>query len=219
MLPDGVHVNRADQRISAVVLAAGRSARMGRDKALLPLGSEPFVSRLLRSLSDAGADPVIVVTTAPRAAGIADVVGGRALVIVNPEPDRGQLSSLQCALDALPVDAAAVLITPVDFPLVTRKTVDALVRAWRDGSADILRPWRAGRHGHPVLVGRRVAEALRRAGPDQTARTVMQTCARLTRDVPIEDEGAFEDVDTPEDYEAAVRKWAENEQLDGKAED
>ena len=199
--------------IAGIVLAAGRSARMGRPKALLPVGGETFVQRVARTLAGAGASPVLVVVAADTAAEIRRSLDRGARIVVNPRPDRGQLSSLQEGLSAVPESARAALITPVDLPLVRPATVELLVQTWRAGEASVVRPTGAGRHGHPVLVARGVMDALRAAGADATARTVMQGFAADTVDVPVDDEGAFADIDTREEYcrildDFGVDKWA-----------
>ena len=189
--------------VSAVVLAAGRSVRMGRPKALLPVDAhDTFLSRIVGTLGSAGAAPVVVVI-APQTAG-ALALPGDARIIVNPAPERGQLSSLQCGLAGIPRAAAAVLFTPVDVPLVTVHTVGALLSAWRARGADVVRPERSGQHGHPVLVTRAVADDLLAAGPSLTARDVLRRYASSTVDVAVLDEGAFLDIDTPDDYRRAI---------------
>lgn len=189
-----------DTGAAAVVLAAGRSARMGRPKALLPVGRDTFATRLVRTLRSAGIDPVLVVAAPETAAAIAASIADEARTIVNPHPDRGQLSSLQTGLSVLGDRAGAVLVTPVDLPLVRRASVASLLQAWRASGALVVRPVSRGRHGHPVLIAPLVVRELLAAAADRTARDVMQAFAADTLDVPVEDEGAFADIDTPEEY-------------------
>ena len=186
--------------VAGVVLAAGRSVRMGRPKALLPLGAgETFLSRVLFTLDSAGAAPLIVVGTAEWPADPAGV--SRARLVFNPAPDRGQVSSLQCGLAAVPPAIRAVLFTLVDVPLVSVDTVRTLIDVMRGTDADVVRPERSGRHGHPVLVSRTVVEDLLAADVSETARAVLGRYAGSTVDVSVQDEGAFLDIDTPEEYE------------------
>ena len=195
----------AKDPVAAIVLAAGRSLRMGRPKAFLPLGTEEtFLRRIISTLDRAGASPLIVVglpewTTA--SAGLPEYTH----FVANPDPDRGQLSSLQCGLAALPATCRTVLFTLVDVPLVTVETVAALISAHRQHGGDVVRPARAGRHGHPVLLTGPVALDLLAADLSQTTRTVLRRYAASTIDVPVADEGAFLDVDTPEEYQRLTR--------------
>lgn len=185
---------------------------MGRPKALLPVGRDTFATRLVRTLRSAGIDPVLVVAAPETAAAIAASIADEARTIVNPHPDRGQLSSLQTGLSVLGDRAGAVLVTPVDLPLVRRASVASLLQAWRASGALVVRPVSRGRRGHPVLIAPPVVRELLAAAADRTARDVMQAFAADTLDVPVEDEGAFADIDTPEEYlevldALEVEKW------------
>ena len=191
--------------IAGIILAAGRSSRMGRVKALLPSGDgRTFLGRVAATLAEAAIDPVVVVVAPASLAPIAAAVRDTALpvaVAVNPEPDRGQLSSLVAGLDALAglaVDAVAV--TPVDHPLVSPATVRRLVEAWRASAAPIVRPHHRGRHGHPAIFAAALFEELRAGDPSLGARSVVARHASRALDVPVVDPGAFEDIDTPDDY-------------------
>ena len=185
---------------------------MGRPKALLPLGAgDTFVSRVVTTLLHAGVARVVVVARAEWSPMIARLPAERTDVVINPAPDRGQLSSLQCGLAALPGAWSSVLITLVDVPLTAVDTVRRLMRAQRLSLADVVRPERAGRHGHPILVTRAVADALVEADPCETTRSVLRAYAATTVDVPVEDEGSFADVDTPEDYERILARAARSD--------
>jgi CTP:molybdopterin cytidylyltransferase MocA len=179
---------------------------MGRPKAFLPLdAADTFVSRIVATLSNGGVARVVVVTRSEWASMMAHLPGDRTDVVINPAPERGQFSSLQCGLAALPGTSSRVLITPVDVPLTTADTVRRLIRAQRLSLANVVRPERAGRHGHPILVTRAVAEALLAADLSETARSVLREYAGTTVDVAVEDDGSFADVDTPEDYERLLK--------------
>jgi len=190
--------------ISAVILAAGVSSRMGRDKALLPIpGGGTFLSRLASTFLAGGCDEVVVVVGAAEDAIRRTVERDRILVHLrrNPDPSRGQLSSLHEALDWLmPRAPRALLVAPVDLPLITPATVGQVIEAWTRSGAPIVRPSRRGRHGHPVLFDSRLFTELRAADVAAGARAVVRTHAAESRDVEIDDPGAFEDIDTPDDY-------------------
>lgn len=192
--------------VPGIVLAAGRSRRMGRTKALLPAGpgEETFISRIVRVLRDGGVDEVLVVVDSVDSA-VAQAVtrlDQPARVVVNPTPARGQLSSLQAGLRTVDHPGiGGLLVTLVDVPLVSSTTVRALLAAHRTTGAPVVRPMRAGRHGHPVIFDRSVFDELRRADDTQGAKAVVQAHLHQSVEVPIEDEGPFYDVDTPADYE------------------
>jgi molybdenum cofactor cytidylyltransferase len=99
---------------------------------------------------------------------------------------------------------SAVLVTLIDVPLVTAGTVRALLAAHRAHNAAIVRPVSKGRHGHPVIFGRALFDELRRADPAQGAKPVVRAHAAEMIEVPVQDEGAFTDIDTREDYERLI---------------
>jgi molybdenum cofactor cytidylyltransferase len=202
--------------IRAIVLAAGASSRMGQAKAALPLGQtgETVVARVVRTLLSGGVPDVIVVAGAH-----IDAVRmamprhePRARVIEHVGWQQGQLSSLRAGLDAIddPLLEAA-LVTLVDVPLVLPSTVSAVIAEWRRTRAAIVRPAesstppRAGgqRHGHPVIFDRAVFSDLRAADLTTGAKSVF--ARHRVVNVEVKDPGAFEDIDTPGDYERISR--------------
>lgn len=193
--------------IPGVVLAGGASSRMGgRPKALLPTGrgDEMFLTRIVSSLRAGGVDDVVVV--AGRHAGAIGRVVERLVppvrMLRNPAPDQGQLSSLLVALRAVDHPGVrAMLVTLVDLPLVAPATVRAILSGYRRTGAPMVRPVRHGRHGHPVLFDRSLFDALRDADRALGAKPVVRAHAAAGLDIDITDEGAFTDVDTPEDYQ------------------
>ena len=92
-------------------------------------------------------------------------------------------------------------MTLVDVPLVRAPTVRAVVDRYRQTHAPIVRPVRGAEHGHPVLIDRSLFDALRHADPGEGAKAVVRAHASATGDVPVDDEGAFADADTPVEYE------------------
>jgi molybdenum cofactor cytidylyltransferase len=191
--------------IRAIVLAAGASSRMGQAKAALPLGTtgDTVVGRVVATLLAAGLPSVAVVAgahiDAVRAA--MPAFESRASVVEHLGWAQGQLSSLLAGLAAVDdPQLEAVLVTLVDVPLVRPESVAAIVRAWRDTRAPIVRPVDGERHGHPVVFDRAVFDDLRRADPAVGAKAVFATHASRRLDVAIDDDGAFVDIDTPEEY-------------------
>ena len=178
---------------------------MGRPKALLPVGSggETFLDRVTRTLLDGGVDEVLVVVGADAEAirGQAKETAGVAFVN-NPNYERGQLTSLIAALQRIDRSSASgALVTLVDVPLVSADTVRRLMAAHRTHAAAIVRPVSNGRHGHPVIFHRRLFDELERADPAGGAKAFVRARAVEVFEVPVEDEGAFIDIDTREDYE------------------
>jgi molybdenum cofactor cytidylyltransferase len=210
--------------LTAIILAAGDSTRMGRPKALLPdPDGRPFAARLVRTFVAAGVPNVIVVTGTLHAQ-IADALAADDLpatpqLVNNPQPALGQVSSLWMGLDAALRLAATkpqsgeggpgvegVLVTLVDIPLVRPSTVRQVIDAWTQNRAPIVRPAVGDRHGHPVLFDQSVFDALRHAPLTEGARAVVHANADRIVNVQVDDEGCLLDVDTPADYDAVIRK-------------
>jgi len=195
--------------VPGVILAAGASSRMGRPKALLPTAApgETFLSRLVGTLVAAGLDDLVLVVgrlSAPDEAELTRVLEALPPVVravENPDPSRGQLSSLQEGLAFIDHPGVrGMLVTLIDVPLVAADTVRALLEAYRATGAPVVRPARQGRHGHPVIFDRALFDALRQADPAGGARAVVRAHADRAVELAVDDEGAFVDVDTPEDY-------------------
>jgi len=194
--------------IPALVLAAGRSTRMGRAKALLPLDcGDTFVARIVGTLHDAGVDDVVVVLGHEPDPIVADLKRRRTPVrfAMNRDFDKGQLSSLVAGLNAIDRPGViAALVTLVDVPLVSAATVRAVVDRYRRTRAPIVRPVAGGRHGHPVLIDRALFDQFRAADPALGANVVVRQHTSAEGEVEVTDPHAFRDVDTPDEYDRLV---------------
>ena len=187
---------------------------MGRTKALLPLGSsgETFLQRIVRVLRDGGADAVVVVIGGDGAAVRASLPRDDAQIsaVENPRYEDGQLSSLLVGLAAVERrydNVEAVMMTLVDLPLISEATVRAVREAFlANPGAPLVRPRRGGRYGHPVIFNRSIFGELRRADPSKGAKPVVHAHAAEEVNVDVDDEGAFIDIDTPEDYERFIAR-------------
>lgn len=187
--------------IPGLVLAAGASRRMGRPKALLPLGESgpPFARRICDTLTAAGVAPIVVITRSDLRDQLARVLPDVVLV-VNSSPDKGQLSSLLAGLDAL-ASLEAALVTLVDLPLIQTTTVTSLLTAWHETHAPLVRPVHQGRHGHPVIFGAPLLDALRSADLELGAKPVVHRFLGDAVSVPVNDRGTLDDIDTPESFD------------------
>lgn len=196
--------------IPGVILAAGLSSRMGRPKALLRVRPDgpTFVAQLARSLLAGGVADVIVVARPDDRELATEVatLGERVRVVTNPHAERGQLSSLLAGLDAADHPGVrGMLVTPVDAPFVRETTIATLLSAFASRNVPIVRATFHGQHGHPVIFGRTVFDALRRADPRLGAKAVVQAHAHEPLDVDVDDEGVLHDIDGPDDYTRVVR--------------
>ena len=172
----------------------------------MPFGQtgETVLSRIVSALLSGGAPEVVVVAGAHIDA-VRHAMPShqpRARVVEHPRWAEGQLSSLLAGLAAVDdPQLEGVLVTPVDVPLVAPATVAAVIAAWRTGRAPIVRPVQGERHGHPVIFDRAIFADLRAADPHVGAKAVFAIYRDRILNVEVQDPGAFEDMDTPEDYQ------------------
>jgi molybdenum cofactor cytidylyltransferase len=194
--------------IPAIVLAAGKSTRMGRPKATLPIGGgDTFLSRIVRTFHDAGVGDVVIVVGHDAHTIMAgpSLAGTGVRFVINPNYESGQLSSMVAGLDAVDVPGVpAALVTLVDVPLVAASTVRAVLERYDTTQAPVVRPTRGAEHGHPVLLSRSLFDPLRRADPQTGAKLVVRGHASLEGDIAIDDDGAFLDIDTMDVYERVL---------------
>lgn len=197
--------------LPGVILAAGDSTRMGFPKALLlTREGKPFVAAIARAFTAAGVSDIVVVTGRDHDR-ITDVLVNEQFavpprIVRNPDPSRGQLSSLLTGMDAVVAPGTpAIVVTLVDVPLLAAETVRLVMAEWRRTGAPIVRPAIGERHGHPVVFDQRLFAELRAAPADIGAKAVVRAHAGEVLNVPVTDEGCLVDVDTPRDYEALGR--------------
>ena len=190
-------------RVAGVVPTAGRSSRMGRPKALLSPEGRSFLSRVVHALREGGCDPVLAVVRDPggREADEARRLG--AVVVTNPDPGPGPISSLRAGLAAVPPAADGCAWCPVDYPLVRGETVGALVAAFSSAPESIVVPVRGAERGHPVIFPRSLFVYLDEPGLPEGARTVVRRNEDAVVRVETDDPGVLTDIDTPEE----LRRW------------
>ena len=195
-----------------VILAAGESSRMGTDKALLrwppspagETGSETFLSAAIRSLSLA-TDFVLVVAGKNEQSLAPVVYANGASVVINPQPERGQFSSLQVGLrEVLNRGRDTAVITLVDRPPATAATILTLRAAYESADRKIwaVVPEFSGKHGHPFIAGRELMEAFLHAPATSSARDIEHQHHENVLYVAVDDPLVTANVDTPADYAA-----------------
>src|SRR5215471_12765401 len=191
--------------IAGIILAAGASRRMGRPKALLPYRGETFLNRLIRIAGQA-AEQIVVVVGPPYAEQIREQAIAGASFVTNPAPGRGQLSSLQVALAALPPDADGFFFIPVDCPAVSEETIGRLAAAFarRDPGTLFVIPRYGGRRGHPVFAARSIASEILALPAEAQARDVVHGHVSQTLYVDVDEPGILADIDDPSAYRQLV---------------
>jgi molybdenum cofactor cytidylyltransferase len=188
---------------AGVILAAGASSRMGRDKALLPWRDGTFLSATIRALQPA--TELVIVVAGANAVSLEPIADSQAAFLaVNPNPQQGQFSSLLVGLqDVLNRGRDAAVLTLVDRPPAEVETIEQIKAAFLSSDEQI---WAAvpeyqSRHGHPIVIGREMIEAFLRAPVHSTARDVEHANQQHILYLPVNDPLVVANVDTPEDFE------------------
>ena len=190
--------------ITAIVLAAGKSERIGRPKPLLPTSDGiPFLAAILDTMTSTAVDEVRVVVG--HAAEQVIDLGGlvRHVIVHNRDFERGMLSSVQEGVRALPSGTTAFLIWPVDHPLVQADTVERIIAAWKERNAPVVVPVYQGKRGHPTLFSAKLGAELLRAPAEEGARAVVHAHEKQLVEVEVDDPGILTDIDTPQAYRKA----------------
>jgi molybdenum cofactor cytidylyltransferase len=194
-----------------VILAAGASTRMGRNKSLLPwppgnTEGTTFLSSAISSIKTVTESVVVVFgknwnELEPIATSLS------AHVAVNPDPDRGHFSSMQVGLQKLAtLGCDTAIITPVDRPPIGERNMEALRRAYEQCSDGVwaMIPTHNGENGHPLIAGARLIDALLRAPVESNAHQVMSSCCHHLRYLDLNDPAVTLNVNTPCEYQQAA---------------
>jgi molybdenum cofactor cytidylyltransferase len=193
-------VVEVQRRVTAVVLAAGQSRRMGRSKQLLPWGETTLLGQTLRNLKESAVHDTLVVTGAEAAKVEAIAQAEGVPILHNSRFASGEmLSSLQTAVAQLPASRSAVLVMLADQPMVTAPIIDQILHAYGRGEGTIVAPSFEERRGNPVLIDRRHFDELLTLPGDAAPRNLLQR--HPVNLVPTMTEVVLQDIDNLEDYE------------------
>lgn len=186
--------------IAGIVLAGGRSRRMGRPKGTLKIGDETFLERAVRVLREGGCADIVVVLGADEEEPVR-LTASSGVRAARSSGGPEQIDSLRAGLRALPAAVEAAVVIPVDHPLIEPRTVASVVERFEECSAPVVRVSHEGRHGHPVLFAASVFDELLSGELPDGARTVVRAHTADVVDVEVDDPGVLIDIDTPADYE------------------
>ena len=191
--------------VSAILLAAGKSERMGQNKLLLPFGGRTVIQRTLDSLLASRAGEVIVVVGS-KAQEINRSIGRRrARVVLNPNFAKGMSTSLVTGLGMVNSRARFVIVVLGDQPLVTPHVYNQLIEAALNTEKGIIIPTCKGERGNPIVIATRyLAELLKQTG-DKGGRELLKAYPADVLEVPVDCEGVVVNINTKEEYEKRLK--------------
>jgi molybdenum cofactor cytidylyltransferase len=187
-----------EPRVAAVILAAGRSTRMGQAKQLLPLGESTVLETAIANVRHSAVEETVVVLGAA-----ADLIRPHLSdmkSVFNPRYEQGMASSLRAGISALSPQMTAALIVLGDQPFVRPETLNQLITRHREATEHIVIPVHQGRRGNPVLIPRRFFPEVMELEGDTGCRVLFDRYPQAVWMVEVEDEGILLDIDSQEDY-------------------
>ena len=186
--------------ISAIVLAAGESNRMGKPKQLMPLGESTILEQAIDNILSSIVDETIVVL-GYKAEEVRKAIANRPVrVAVNPDYRQGMSSSIIAGLKLIDRRAQAVMVALGDQPFVDSQTIDDLVRAFAADNKGIAVPVYQGKRGHPVIFDIRYKDELLELKGDIGGREIIARYPEDVLEVAVNCEGVCIDIDTVENY-------------------
>lgn len=195
----GGHLQKSPA-VASIILAAGNSSRMRRPKALLPYRGKTFLLKLIEDFEGIGCRPILIILGKDQEK-IKPILSKKSVILLhNPHPENGPLSSLQIALRSLPIECEGFFFCPVDHPAVKRETLKLLLSKWRKNPVKALRPKFGDRRGHPVIMGSNWIEEIMWLPLSSNMRELLQKRSKEVVDLAVDDPGILLNVDTPEDY-------------------
>ena len=199
-----MHSPASAPRIGAIILAAGTSSRMGRNKLLVEIDGEPLVRRVAAAVCASRASPVVVVAGGEAASIRAALTGIPVSIVSNPDYREGLSTSLRTGVREMPNDCDGAVVVLGDMPGVSGTLVDRMIDTFDpDENCEICVATSGGKRGNPVLWGRRFFANLLGIAGDVGAKHLIAENEEIVCEVEAPDDGPLTDIDTPE----ALAAW------------
>ncbi|RMG50930.1 MAG: nucleotidyltransferase family protein [Acidobacteria bacterium] len=192
--------------ISAVLLAAGESRRMGRLKQLLPFGPKTVIETCLDALLASRVDDIIVVLGHRYQEIQSHIEHFPVRIVINQHYSQGMSSSVIRGVRAIPSAARAALIAVVDQPLVTADIIDRLIDAYRKSEKKIVIPVYRGRGGHPIIIDLSFRQKILTIDPERGLRQIVYSHPQDVLRVDVETDAVIQNMNTWADYQRLLQR-------------
>ncbi|HVN47669.1 MAG TPA: nucleotidyltransferase family protein [Bacteroidota bacterium] len=191
--------------VSAILLAAGSSQRMGVPKALLTIDGKTFLQHLVDAVHAAGPDDVRIILGAEAVLLQSTLSWYHGNVVVNENWRDGQLSSMIAGINSLTEEqCSGVLFVPVDHPLITSALIKELLHIFEESKEQIVVPTYQNRRGHPIVVPSVLFQEIKNAPVEVGLRYVVHAHEGKIVEVPTDEEGVIINIDTPDEYQKYI---------------
>jgi molybdenum cofactor cytidylyltransferase len=197
--------------ISAILLGAGKSKRMGFDKLSLPWGKKTVFERCLETLLRSRVQELVIVLSLRNKRLRNLLRGGNIKIVTNPRPRGGMSTSIRRGLQAIHPRSDGILIALGDQPFLKTRTINVLIRTFAQGKGRIIVPSFRGRRGHPVIFHKRYREELLNLKGDVGGKSVLERYPKDVIIVPVKSEGVVKDINTWQDYKKSSRRGGRSE--------
>ena len=192
--------------ISAIILAAGESKRMGQPKQLLPFRGSTLLGQIMENLLQSQAAEIIVVLGYQAEKIIPQIAREPVKIVVNPDFEQGMSSSIKCGLSHISEAADGVMIVLGDQPLIEKETIDLLIERHRQSERGIILPVYKGIRGHPVIFKMKYKDELLRLTGDIGGRQIIERHPSDVLEVEVDYESVVISIDAESDYQSLVGK-------------
>ena len=190
----------------AIILAAGSSIRMGSQKLLLPYHDSTMIETVIDNVLGSRIDKVMVVLGSDSDK-ITRTIGQKPVEIcINPQPEKGMLSSVLCGFKAIPEEANAALVYLGDQPNIPPVITNKILEAYNEDLHGIVIPVYNHRRGHPLLVDLKYRRDIYKLDLEQGLRSLMHLFPDDVQEVEVDEPGILVDIDTREDYSNATKQ-------------
>ncbi len=186
--------------VCAIILAAGKSLRMGTQKLLLPFAEQTVIAHIADQILKSPIRQVLVVTAQQSEQIAAALKGKRLSIVINPDFDGDMLSSIRCGLRAFP-GCEAILLALGDQPSINPQLIGEMIRIFETTDAQIIVPTHRGRRGHPILFSTQYCDEIQKKFDGIGLRGLLSAHPERVHELKVEDESILADMDEPKDYQ------------------